>query len=123
MVKITYSPLEELIVHDAFEVDRDDLLRERVTPTVTMPLYWCNGILFSFSSLPMTDEVVRDYLRGKIHWLEVHFTNSEKYTPVMTLNDEEYKATMSIRVIDTSRSLLHREFTKWLKLNIKNSKV
>ena len=115
MVKITFSPITELIVHETIEVDKEDLLRERVTPAGTMPLYWCNGILFSFSSLPMTDEVVKDYLKGRIHWLEIHFSRAEEYVPVLTLNDEEYKATMSVRVIDTSKSQLHKELVKWLK--------
>ncbi len=122
MVKISYSPIEELVVHEVVEVQRDDLLRERITPSGNMPLYWCNGILFSFSSIPMTEEIVRDYLRGKIHWLEIHFTKESKYTPVLTLSDEEYKATMSIRVIDTSKSKLHTELTKWLKTTLTNGK-
>ncbi len=122
MVKITYSPIDELIVHEAIEVPHDDLLRERITPSGNMPLYWCNGILFSFSSIPMTDEIIRDYLRGKVHWLEIHFTKETKYTPILTLNEEEYKATMSIRVIDTSKSTLHIELTKWLKSKLTNNK-
>ncbi len=115
MVKITYSPITELIVHETIEVDKEDLLRERVTPAGTMPLYWCSGILFSFSSLPMTDEVVKDYLKGKIHWLEIHFARESKYEAVLPLSEEEYKTSMNVRVIDTSRSELHRELAKWLK--------
>ena len=115
MVKITYSPLNELVVHETVEVTKDDLLRERVTPQGTMPLYWCNGILFSFSSLPMSDDIVKDYLDGKIHWLEVHFAREDRYTPILELDEEEYKTKMNVRVIDTSKSSLHRELTKWLK--------
>ncbi len=119
MVKITFAPAQELVVHEIVQVGKDDLLRERVTPSGTMPLYWCDGILFSFSSLPMTDEVTSDYMKGKIHWLEVHFAPVNQYTPILTLNEEEYKGTMNIRVLDTSISNIHREFTKWLKVNIK----
>jgi hypothetical protein len=119
MVKISFSPATELIVHEVVMVAQDDLLRERVTPAGTMPLYWCNGILFSFSSLPLSEGVTKDYMDGKIHWLEVHFAKADTYTPVLTLHDEEYKGTMSIRVIDTSMSELHREFVKWLKTNVK----
>ncbi len=115
MVRITFSPVNELIIHETVEVDKEDLLRERVTPSGTMPLYWCNGILFSFSSLPMTDEIVSDYLKGKIHWLEVHFAKVDKYTPILSLSEEEYKTTMNIRIIDTSKSTLHKELTKWLR--------
>lgn len=115
MAKITFAPAEELIVHEILQVGKDDLLRERITPQGTMPLCWCNGILFSFSSIPMTDDVTKDYLRGKIHWLEVHYTSMPTFTPILTLNEEEYKGSMNIRIIDTSISSLHQDFTKWLK--------
>ncbi len=115
MVKVSYSPIKELIVHEVIEVEKEDLLRERVTPQGTMPLYWCNGILFSFSSLPMSDEIVKDYMQGKIHWLEIHFAKDPKYTPVMALSEEEYKTAMNVRIIDTTKSSLHREVAKWLK--------
>ena len=115
MVSINYMPADKLVIHEVVEVSREDLLRERVTPAGTIPLYWSNGIIFSFSSLPMTDEVVKDYLKGTIHWLEVHFAKMEEFEPVLSISDEEYKGTMSVRIIDTSGSQLHKEFTKWLK--------
>ena len=120
MAKITYAPAEELIIHEVVEIGRDDLLRERVTPAGTMPLYWVNGILFSFSSLPMTDDVTKEYLKGRIHWLEVHYARMDRYVPVLSLDEEEFKQKMNIRVIDTSFSGIHQEFAKWLKTNIKN---
>lgn len=119
MIKITFSPATELIVHEAVEMTRDDLLLERITPAGNMPLYWCGGVLFSFSSLPMTDDIVKEYLHGKIHWLEVHFARMEKYQPVITFEPEEYKSTMNVRIIDTTSSDLHKEFIKWLKDNVK----
>ncbi len=115
MARITYSPAEELVIHEIVEVTKDDLLRERVTPQGTMPLYWVNGFLFSFSSLPMTDEVTKDYLKGKLHWLELHYAKMDKYMPMLTLDEEEYKQKLNIRVIDTSFSNIHQELSKWLK--------
>jgi len=114
MVKISYSPIKEVVIHEAVHVARDDLLRGRVTPAGNMPLYWCNGLLFTFNSMPMTRDLVRDYLEGKIHWMEVHYTEMRKYEPIVELDDEQYKAIMKIRVIDTSMSALHSEVTKWL---------
>ena len=119
MVRITYSPTLELVVHEVVDMSKDDLLRERITPAGNMPLYWCGGVLFSFSSVPMTDDIIKDYLRGRIHWLEVHFTRMEKFTPIITFEAEEYKSNMSVRVIDTTASPLHKEFIKWLKDNTK----
>ncbi len=115
MVKITYAPVEELVVHEVVQIERDNLLRERITPQGNMPLYWCDGILFSFSSLPMTDDIVKDYLNGRIHWLEVHYSKMDRYTEILSLEDEAYKSTMNVRVIDTSASALHKMFIKWLK--------
>jgi hypothetical protein len=115
MVKITYAPIKELVVHEAVSVDRDDLLRERITPAGNLPLCWCEGVLFSFTSMPMTRDIAKDYLDGKIHWVEVHYTEMKAYKPVVELEDRQYNATMKIRVIDTSRSNLHLEFIKWLK--------
>ena len=119
MVKIFFSPTSELVIHEAIEVTKDDLLLERITPQGNLPLYWCSGILFSFSSVPMTDEIVKEYLKGRIHWLEVHYSRMEKYVPVITFESNEYKSTMNVKVIDTSASELHREFIKWLKENSK----
>ena len=121
MIKITFSPAQELVVHEVVAMERDDLLRERITPSGNMPLYWCNGILFGFSSVPMTEEIVREYLRGKIHWLEVHFARMDKHVPSMAFESEEYKATMNVRIIDTSASMLHTEFVNWLKENVKET--
>ncbi len=115
MVKISYSPIKELVVHEVVSVERDDLLRGRITPAGNMPLYWCDGILFSFNSMPMTRDLVKEYLEGTIHWMEVHYTHMKNYEPIVVLNDEQYKAAMYIRVLDTSKSGLHTEFVKWLK--------
>lgn len=119
MVKISYAPVNELVVHEVVHVEYEDLLRERVTPAGNLPLYWCKGLLFSFSSVPMNKDVMRDYLKGTIHWMEVHFTEMKAYQQVLELNDEGFKAMMKIRVIDTSKSALHADFAAWLKGNKK----
>ena len=119
MVKVTFEPTNELIIHDILRVEREDLLRERVTPAGTMPLCWCDGMVYGFSSMPLTDDGIKDFLKGKIHWMEVHYSEMPDYKPVMPLSEEEYKAPMNVRIIDTSASQLHRDFAKWLKANAK----
>ncbi len=117
MVKILYEPIHTLVVHDIAKVPLDDLLRERVTPGATLPLYWCGGILFSFASPPMIDDIAKDYFSGKIHWMEVHYTEMEDYKAVVELNDEHYNSVIKVRVIDTEGSQLHKDFISWLKNN------
>ncbi len=115
MVDIIYDPINTLVVHDVAKVAMEDLLRERITPGVTLPLYWCNGVLFSFASAPMAEEIVKDYFKGKIHWMEVHYAEMKDYKPVLELDDEHYNGKMTIRVIDTAGSQLHKDFVSWLK--------
>jgi hypothetical protein len=114
-IKITHAPLKEIVVHEYISVPMEDLLRSRVTPAGTMPLYWCGGLVFTFSSMPWTRDIVRDYMEGKIHWLEVQFAVMDKYKPVLEVKDESYPQAQRVRVIDTSASTLHTELSKWLK--------
>ncbi|MCL5434067.1 MAG: hypothetical protein M1538_03810 [Candidatus Marsarchaeota archaeon] len=114
MVAINFSPINEIVIHDYLYVNKEDLIRSRVTPAGNFPLYWCNGILFAFGSLPWTDEIISDYLKGRVHWSELQFTKMEKYQPVLELNDEEYKGSFKVRVIDTSKSMLHQSIAKWI---------
>ncbi len=115
MVKISFSPIKELVVHEVVKMTHDDMLRERVTPAGTMPLYWSDGVLFSFSSVPMTKDIIRDYLEGRIHWMEVHYTEMRDYRSVLELKDQNYGGDLKVRVIDTSSSALHNELARWLK--------
>ena len=114
MVKVSFEPVKELVIHEVLEVDYEDLMRERITPTGSAPLYWCNGVLFTFASMPFTDNVIKDYLEGRIHWAEVHYTRMKQYSPVLTLEDEHYSGAQKVRAIDTRRSALHRDFIRWL---------
>lgn len=119
MPKITYFPAQELIVHDVLGLEKEEMLRANVTPNGNMPLYWCDGVLYSFSSPPITEEVISEMLKGKIHWLEVRYTKMPKFTNMLSLNEEEYKATMNFRIINTEKFDLHKEFVKWLKNHVK----
>ncbi len=119
MVSITFSPIKELVIHEIINMQLNDLIRERMTPAGNMPLYWCNNILFSFSSMPMSRQITKDYLEGKIHWIEVHYTEKEDYESILEMYDEHLNSTIKVRVIDTSKSLLHSDFIKWLKINQK----
>ncbi|MGC8687869.1 MAG: hypothetical protein ACP5RQ_00500 [Candidatus Micrarchaeia archaeon] len=114
MVSINFSPINEIVLHEVISTDKDELIKSRVTPAGNFPLYWCNGILFAFSSLPWTDEIVSDFLKGRAHWAEIRFTKLDKYQPLLELNEETYKTTIKISVINTSGSSTHQAVTNWL---------
>ena len=116
MVKITPSPIKEVVVHEHILMNMEDLIRSRVTPAGSFPLYWCDGILFTFNSMPWTKDIVREYLEGKVHWVEVQYTRMDRFKPILELNDQSYGSQgIKVRVIDTAASALHMDFVKWLK--------
>ncbi|MEM3841118.1 MAG: hypothetical protein QXN59_00260 [Candidatus Micrarchaeaceae archaeon] len=117
MVNVVFSPIKELIIHEIVNVDFGDLIRERVTPSGNMPLYWCDGILFSFSSIPVSEDTIKEYIEGRVHWAEVHYVEMGEYMPIVTLEDSQYQGSLNVRVIDTSKSNLHKAFVKWLNGN------
>ena len=119
MPKITYQPAQELVVHDILALQKEEMMRANVTPNGNLPLYWCDGVLYGFSSPPINDEVIGEMLKGRLHWMEVRYAKMEDYKQTLSLNEEEYKATMTFRIIRTDKFAVHKEFVKWLKANIK----
>jgi hypothetical protein len=119
MVKISYSPIKELVVHDLFKMDFDDLVRGNITPNGVMPLFWCDGMIYRFTSLPMSRELSKLYLEGTVHWAEVHYSDDIKdYKQIMEVKDENFQGgALKIRIINMSNSQLHKDFAKWLKSN------
>ena len=119
MVKISYSPIKELVVHDLFKMDFDDLVRGNITPSGVMPLFWCDGMIYRFTSLPMSRELSKLYLEGTVHWAEVHYSDDIKdYKQIMEVKDENFQGgALKIRIINMSNSQLHKDFAKWLKSN------
>ncbi|MGC8567742.1 MAG: hypothetical protein ACP5RP_00250 [Candidatus Micrarchaeia archaeon] len=111
-MKITYSPIKEIVIHDIAKVDFRELIQSRITPQGNLPLYWCNGIIFGFASMPFNDQLVADYLNGILHWMEVQYTYMENFSPELSIDDTQYTKVM---VINTSNNALHKEFIEWLK--------
>ncbi len=111
-VKVLHEPISELVVHDVVKSNIDDIIRRTVTPAGAMPLYWCEGMLLSFVSLPPTRDVIKDYMAGRLHWAEVRYAVMETYKETLELHEEQFIKT---RVIDTSDNSVHRGFVGWVR--------
>lgn len=119
-VSVTYSPIRELVVHDVIKSDLKELIRSRMTPQGNMPLYWCGGILFGFTSLPPTKDVIKEYLGGRIHWMEVQYTEMAEYAKEVEANDDQYLKTS---VVNTDTNAVHRGFIGWLKGSFRSGTI
>jgi hypothetical protein len=80
MPKITYEPVEEIVVHQILEYDNkaffEEVMRQNLSQQITMipTVNWIDGIAFSIWRFADTDDVVKEALEGKVHYFAVSFT-------------------------------------------------
>ncbi|MBI2936840.1 MAG: hypothetical protein HYY22_01405 [Thaumarchaeota archaeon] len=100
MVKISYRPWEQIIIHEIIEETPQALYSMLVqqmlasgaagmTPTIN----WVDGVVLIISALPDTPEVIKDKLNGILHYSAVTFARVPSYqhvTPV-TVNNNTYQ--------------------------------
>jgi hypothetical protein len=115
MVRVTFKPWEEVIIHEEVALSLDDLIKINslgVQPGgLAQPLRWAEGVIFRFSAMPPTDEVIREQLQGKIHWSIVEWALMPEYKNVILIQDINAK----IPVINVSATTILCEIAKALK--------
>lgn len=97
MVKITYMPWKEIVVHEVKEANVQQFLEMIVAQVEAMKqggtpiVNWVSDIAFVIGPFPDTPEVVSDKLNGKIHYGIVTFTRTS-YQPEkrVTYGGREY---------------------------------
>jgi hypothetical protein len=115
MVKVTFRPWEEVIIHEEIVYSLEDLIKLNsigVQPGgLAQPLRWAEGVIFRFTGMPPTDEVVREQLQGKIHWSAVEWALMPEYKNVILIQEINAK----IPVINVSTTTNLCEIAKALK--------
>jgi hypothetical protein len=89
MVKVTFKPLKEIVIHEAIEHKLEDLVKLRVLglrkETIAQPLVWTEGVVINRSPFPITDDVVKDQLEGIIHFGALEWAKMPKYRDSLKL--------------------------------------
>lgn len=117
--KITYTPYQELVVHEIIEQTNpnaffEDIVRlalsspHQVEPSIS----WIDGVAFFIAPMQPTEEVVRENLAGRVHYGSVLFTRID-YKPQVPvrLGNQEY--TVRLRNSGDNPTLV--ELVKFLK--------
>jgi len=112
-IKIIYHPPKEIVILDYFQFSKDNLnqMFARVIHSgLPVVAYWAEGVLFIYFPLtPDTNDLMDNYLRGRIYWSSVHFALMPKYSPSIKVSGLE------IPVVDVSAHPVMRETAKWLR--------
>jgi len=115
MVKITYEPINEIVIKEYVRFERvEDLvyifaqLRAGGAP---VSLSWANGLVFVSSILPPeNDEIMEAFLKGKVYWTNVSFAKMPEYKPLI-----ETRERVQVPVINLSSSSVIVQIMEWLK--------
>ena len=119
-LKITYEPFEEIVIKDLVRFEKlDDLLYAFAQlRAVGQPvaLNWAEGVVFTHLPMqPVTDELVEDFLKGRLYYIGVNFALMEKYDPLLIYKSKQGE--IPVPVINVSSSQMLSELAKWLKPN------
>lgn len=115
MVKVTFKPWDEVIIHEVIRYSLEDLIKISslgVQPGgLTAPLQWAEGVVFRAAGMPPTEDVVRENLQGKIHWSSVTWALMPEYKNVIPIEDINAK----IPIINVSTTGILCDVAKALK--------
>jgi len=118
-MKITYTPYQEIVVHEIIEqkspaVFFEDIVRLALAgPHQAEPsINWIDGIAFFIAPMQPTEEVVRENLAGKIHYASVLYTRTEYKAQIpVRLGNQDF--TVRLRRADDNPTLV--ELAKFLR--------
>jgi len=101
MTKVTYSPREEVIIHELITYDSPEELASYLThglPGPYPPLHWVEGLILSFNSLPHTNDVSKEIIEGRLHWDSCFVAPMPEFRNSITINN----GMVTINIVDVS---------------------
>lgn len=85
-LQISIEPYRKIVIHETLEIGFNDLIDQILNQTraaggTTIPtLSWCNGVAFQIVPFnPSSEEIIKESLRGTIHYAAVTFGLKEKF--------------------------------------------
>ena len=117
MVKITYRPWNEIIVHEYIRYELDDLLKLRsmgVSPGgLGSRLLWIDGIALDIRLMLGTESVIKEQFEGKVHWSSITFALMPEFKSVITV-----EGNIRIPIINVSDNPNFIAAAEWLRKEI-----
>jgi hypothetical protein len=118
-LEILYEPYTSIIVHEIIKGSIENLVQVQSlgipAKQTGRAINWADGIAFIYSPMPPTDEIVREELKGRMHWSHLAFAFMPAYKPEMTTSDGNVK----IPIINVSANLVFKDLAKWIKEKFK----
>lgn len=120
LVKITYRPWQELVVHEILEYEPQELFSIIVKQGlatgavgITPSMNWADGVVFTFAPFPDTEDVIRDKLKGIVHYAVVQFAALPDYRSEVTVNLAGTQHSVRLQKVEVNP--IFSEIAKFLK--------
>ena len=121
MVKVTFKPWDEIIIHEAIQHSIDDLVKLFSVGVplggLGQPLLWANGIAFNHAGMPPTEDVIKEQLEGKVHWSSVRFAPMPQYKDSIIIKETNVR----IPIIDVSNNPILKTAAEWMSQQLLKS--
>ncbi len=106
-MKVTYKPLEEVVIHHLFKHSLESFIQRYVNPK-TSTIAWAHGYLLWFSHYRDSDLIIEESIKGIDHIASIDYCAYEKYTERI-LNK---KLNCEVLVINQEADLVVKEIIK-----------
>ncbi len=110
MVKVTYAPYKEIVLHEIIEQESQVLFEDMVRQALASPVHaeptvnWVDGVAFVVAAMPPTEDIVKEGLEGRLHYASVMFARIPFQSQVpVRIGNQNYSA--RLRKADSNRHL------------------
>jgi hypothetical protein len=116
LVKISYGPLNEIIVHQYVKYESPEALARTVVvqvgSTQSVSLSWVDNIAFKILSPPfvISELLSKEFVEGKLH-ISILYAEMNKFKPSIHTSEEK----LQVPVLDESGNNEARAIVDWLK--------
>jgi hypothetical protein len=115
LVKVTYKPYEELFIHEYQRFNLDDMIKMRCigmqVGSIAPNFQWADGLVLWRESFPQNEEITKENLDGKVHWLWVAFAEMPEFKPSLTFKE----TSITIPIMNVADNPVFGGAAKWLK--------
>lgn len=118
MVKITYNPIKEIAIFEIIGYDTLEEWEEKFLPILAggqqVRLKWTEGVLFDYNTLPPSEIILKNRLKGTLYIDALHYVMMPRYQPSKTIEPKEGGRYTYI-IVDVSKTTNLAELAKWIK--------
>jgi hypothetical protein len=113
MTKITFKPWEEIVIHETIKRNLKDLVKLKTLylkrGQVSEFLLWAEGVVFVRTPMPNSEDVIRDQLKGIVHYSSIEFAEMPEYRKTIVSEG------ITVPIVDVSDTPALREVAKELR--------